>query len=529
MQNVSYFPLPQTSTSLSHTIYGPSSLDPDQRPEFGTYIEWNYNADLLAVGSPHYGATDEGAIFVYNANQELVWSLLGSAKERIGGRISISNNYIAVGRRSAIEIYDTNTGDVISQVLGTMPGNDVNFVKNNLIIVGEDPFGTRQGQARIFTANGLNWTAQTVSGLMLPEGRFGWVVAASNDGARIAISAPNASPDFSKQGYVQVLERNVDGGWEQLGDILFGVEENGQFGFSLAMSGDGNTVVVGAPGTTDGGVTVFRFDNTGWQQIGATLIAKETGTRFGRSVAVSHYGQRIAATSFFFDGFRGHARVFDFINDGWVAQHDVEGTDDQGRLGWGNFGLALSRGGSVLTVGAVWADTENGELTGLVEIVDLEGSDGSILLPTTSPGASPTISPSSITMAPIIHHSFDPAGDVGSPNTGPSLITKAPTMSPSRMSSTAPSRSPSLLASSWPSASPSIQPIRSPSEAPSNSPSNAPSIDPTDGLTASPTEPTEDQRPDPVTVARIDGDDESSAPSLAVSTMLGAVIVIHMI
>ena len=169
LQNVSYFPLPQTSTSLSHTIYGPSSLDPDQRPEFGTCIEWNYNADLLAVGSPHYGATDEGVIFVYNANQELVWSLLGSAKERIGGRISISNNYIAVGRRSAIEIYDTNTGDVISQVLGTMPGNDVNFVKNNLIIVGEDPFGTRQGQARIFTANGFDWTAQTVSGLMLPE------------------------------------------------------------------------------------------------------------------------------------------------------------------------------------------------------------------------------------------------------------------------------------------------------------------------------------------------------------------------
>ena len=404
-QPISYFSLPQASPSLSPTSYaidtidGLASLNPDEDPLFGARIEWNNDYGTLAVGAPHHGETSQGAIFVYDASYQLLWYLVGDGTEGLGGRFSFSDNLIAVGRLAVIEIYDAQTGGMVGQPIESQRGNDVNLVNDNLLIIGEDRDSSRQGRIRILNYEDGDWIQLFSIPGFFAEGRCGWVVAASESGDRIAVSSPNASSDFNKQGYVLVMER-TNGRWGQVGDVLYGAVERGQFGFSLAMSGDGTTIVVGSPGTNDGGVASFRLDTSEgtWQQVGSTIVAKDTGMHVGRSVAVSHDGQRIATTSFFFDTHRGHARVFDLVEGEWVPAHEVEGTNQLDRLGFGNFGLTLSPDGTILTVGAVLADTENGERTGQVQIADLERAAGTLANDAffSAPSAMPSGEPSPI-------------------------------------------------------------------------------------------------------------------------------------
>lgn len=392
-----------------HTIAGfPSLRGSSQDPLFGARVDWNKAYTILAVGSPYYGATSQGAIFVYDSSYQLLWSLQGEDGEGIGVRFSLSKTWIAIGRRSTIEIYEAATGTRMGLSIASQLGNDVALVNDSLLIIGEDRDTTRQGRIRIlhYEKDSGTWLEDPSIPGPFTEGRFGWVVIANDNGDRIVVSSPNASPDLIRQGTVLVMEQ-VNNQWTQIGPLLVGTVENAQFGFSVAMSGDGNTIVVGSPGTDYGGVYCFQLDTTqdSWKQIGSTIFAKETGMRFGRSVAVTQNGQRIAATSFVYDSHRGHARVLDLVRGEWITTKEIEGTHQLDRLGYGNFGLSLSADGSILTVGAVWANTTNGERTGEVQVVDL---DSVTLTGTDSPSKFPN--PSTVPSGtPSIHRSSNPS------------------------------------------------------------------------------------------------------------------------
>ena len=403
---------------------------------------------------------------MYDRNNYIKWSLAGNPFEAIGARLSLSETCVAVGRKTTIEIYSAYTGEMKGTPVQSMLGNDLTLVNDELLVVGEDRYNNRQGQVRIvmYNENSDTWNPfQTLSGLQLTESRFGWVVVASEDGNRIAISAPNASPNFFRQGYVQVMERDAGGLWQPLGSILYGSVQDGQFGFSLAMSGDGGTVVVGAPGTNDGGVRVYRIGVGDWELIGTVLIAKGSGIRFGRSVAVSYDGDRIVASSSFYDRSRGHARVFDLIDDKWIEQYDIEGLVVGDWLGWGNFGLSLSPDGSTLSVGSVLANNLENKATGAVNIFELKRVTSKP--PTASAAPSTPTLPLVEVVSPPIVASQSPASAF--PNTtGP---TSFPTSPPYRNLTSQPSPEPT-------SKHPEVSP---PSDIQSTKPTSRPTLPPT--------------------------------------------------
>jgi hypothetical protein len=458
---------------------------------------------MWAAAAPHYGDADHGGIFVYDSNNDVQWSLVGNPLEAIGGRLSLSDTCIAIGRKSTIEVYSAYTGAMKGNPVKTLSGNDVSLVNDELLIIGEDRYNNRQGQVRIMNYNerSNSWNPfQTLSGLQQTESRFGWVVVASEDGSRIAVSAPNASPNFSRQGYVQVLERDASGLWQPLGSTLYGAVEEGQFGFAVAISGDGSTVVVGSPGTNDGGLRVYRIDNGDWALIGPALIAKGSGIRFGRAVAVSYHGDRVAATSFFYDRTRGHARVFDLIDETWIEQYDIEGSMVGDWLGWGNFGLNLSPDGSTLKVGSVLEDNLEGNSTGSVHIFDLKTMNSK---PTATPSVVPSPqlvlveSPGTTTASPITTKPFSlptaPTVSVLGPSSQPYIYatsqpSPAPTPIPTdRPTSSFPhliSNNPEALAppevqTSPPSPRPTLTPLARPSLRPNTTPLSLSTIHPT--------------------------------------------------
>jgi FG-GAP repeat len=88
---------------------------------------------------------------------------------------------------------------------------------------------------------------------------FGHDVAISADGNRVAVSArfynDGLGPD---SGYVRVLDWNEAAStWDQYGLDINGVAANDRFGYSIAMSADGTRIAVTAP-NADGGDSAWE-------------------------------------------------------------------------------------------------------------------------------------------------------------------------------------------------------------------------------------------------------------------------------
>src|SRR4029077_3001429 len=100
------------------------------------------------------------------------------------------------------------------------------------------------------TGTGPPGSATVTAGPMLSPsyetggGRIGTSVAVSEDGNTALVGAPG---DNGSQGAAWVFTRSASGAWEQQGDKLIPYDRvgNGGFGQSVALSADGNTALIG--------------------------------------------------------------------------------------------------------------------------------------------------------------------------------------------------------------------------------------------------------------------------------------------
>src|SRR5262249_61793040 len=104
------------------------------------------------------------------------------------------------------------------------------------------------GAAWVFRRSGSTWTQQAKLTGDHEDGQasFGSSVAVSADGSTVLVGGPFDGKD-TEVGAVWVFTRS-GGTWSQQGPKLTGtgVPAFGAFGWSLALSGDGNTALVGA-------------------------------------------------------------------------------------------------------------------------------------------------------------------------------------------------------------------------------------------------------------------------------------------
>jgi len=85
--------------------------------------------------------------------------------------------------------------------------------------------------------------------------------------------------------------------WIQLGQDIDGEAARDESGYSVSLSGDGNTLVIGAPfndgnGTDAGHARVYRFDGANWTQIGQDIDGEAAFDKSGFSVSLSEIGRR---------------------------------------------------------------------------------------------------------------------------------------------------------------------------------------------------------------------------------------------
>jgi hypothetical protein len=228
------------------------------------------------------------------------------------------------------------------------------------------------------TAGSSDWEkiGQTIEG---NGDAFGYRLDLNEDGNILVIGAPKNNEMGENAGLVRVYKYMTSDSWVQIGQDVKGLEAAVEFGWDVAISDDGRTFVasarVGNPDGLKGAgyVQVYTFDFTEdqWIQLGQLLAGEAAADVFGRSVAMSSSGGRVAIGSTFGGGGKGRIYVYDYSdeNDVWEELGKViDGLEDQD---WQDT-VDLSADGNILAIGTDGHDT-NGSNSGMARVYRLEG------------------------------------------------------------------------------------------------------------------------------------------------------------
>ncbi|OOE69728.1 hypothetical protein BZG20_02030 [Salinivibrio sp. IB868] len=297
----------------------------DASDEFGYFAELSKDGETLAIGAINESSNATGI----NGNQT------NNATQSSGAVYIFRYVNHAWQQEAYIKASNTDTDDIFGHSLSLSedgstlvvgaPGEDsaatgVNGTQN-------DESSTNSGAAYVFTRDNNTWSQQAYlkASNTHSNDEFGWSLALSADGNRLAVSAykessnttgidgNQADTSFSGSGAVYIFNRDSGNTWSQ--DTYIKASNTGasdQFGYSIALSNNGNTLAVGAryedsdatgingdesnnAATGSGAVYVFNHDGNSWSQE-AYLKASNTESNdsFGASVELSANGNTLA-------------------------------------------------------------------------------------------------------------------------------------------------------------------------------------------------------------------------------------------
>ena len=164
----------------------------------------------------------------------------------------------------------------------TWQGNSVAIsADGNTAIVGGPGDSLDAGAAWVFTRSGQVWSQQ--GSKMVGTGaagtaQQGWSVAISGDGNTAIVGGPTDDYDADDSAFVGAawVYTRSGGAWTQQGSKLVGTDAVGaaQQGVSVAISADGNTAIVGGEGDISfaGAAWVYTRSGGAWTQQGNKLV-----------------------------------------------------------------------------------------------------------------------------------------------------------------------------------------------------------------------------------------------------------------
>ena len=258
-----------------------------------------------------------------NANQVKITDSIGASGDQFGTSVAIAkyNKTIAIGARYDDNGATANTGSVNvftyngtwnneTKIHGTNAGDQlgvsVSLSENgNTLLIGV-PYGdsgatSNCGTALVYTRSGTTWSLEATLSASdkAANDEFGISVSLSNDGNTALIGAYyDAVGSNTNQGSAYVFTRSGTTWSEQQKLTDSGGAANDFFGFAVALSGDGDTALIGAylddtggATTKEGSAVVFTRSGTTWsQQTKLTDSAGAGGDQFGVSVSLSNDG-----------------------------------------------------------------------------------------------------------------------------------------------------------------------------------------------------------------------------------------------
>jgi len=318
--------------------------EPDEC-RFGSALALSASGETALVGAPSANGR-EGAAFVFTHSGSS-WSgvELTSPDATVGGRFGYSvalsdDGELALigapGERHGRGVAYMFSGSGMSWAPQGTPlsaqseaseghfGKSVALSGNGEVaLIGAPDEEEHHGGAWVFdSADGFALGARLTGAGVLPAARYGSGVALSDDGEEALVGAPDQSGagDVHDAGAAWTFTRSPSGDdagaqWSEQAPMLTGAgEANEQFGYSVALSPEGDTAVVGAPHAMEDEGEAWLYERSGpaWGRP-IQLVSSETsgkGPRFGKSVAACAKGEAVLVGAPGNDRRRGVAWVF---------------------------------------------------------------------------------------------------------------------------------------------------------------------------------------------------------------------------
>ncbi len=366
---------------------------------FGYSVALSNDGNTLAVGAiyedsnaagingdeSNASALNSGAVYVFTRTTSGTWT---------------QEAYIKASNTDSSDIFGFNI--TLSSDGNTLAVSAIDEDSNATGINGDESNddSSASGAVYVFTSSSGIWTQEAYIKASNTGGgdNFGFSIALSADGNTLAVSAINESSNATgingdesnssagASGAVYVFTRS--GTWTQ--EAYIKASNTGsfdQFGYSVALSSDGNTLAVGAIGEgsnatgingddsdnnlfSSGAVYVFTRSTTWIQEAYIKASDINSGDFFGYSVALSNDGNTLAVGAINEDsnatGINGDdsnssagasGAVYVFTRSGtWMQQAYIKASNTGSSDVFGQ-SIALSDNGSTLAIGAYFEDS----------------------------------------------------------------------------------------------------------------------------------------------------------------------------
>jgi len=301
---------------------------------FGASVALSADGDTALIGAPG-DAEERGAAWVFTRSGE---------------------TWIQQGRSLAGGEEENGTGYFGASVALSAEGD--------IAVVGGDRDDDGVGAAWVFRRADESWTGgEKLTAELMTEGEESEGVASGGFGSSVALSASGdtvliGGPESGEVGAAWVFTRSSEE-WIQQGEALVSLEEGaavGGFGSSVALSAEGDTALVGGPESGGTGAAwVFARSGETWTQQGGKLTGGEevgSGGLFGASVALSLDGHTALIGAPGAAEARGAVWVFARSGEHWAQQGGAL-TGGEEEIGSGEFGssVALSSEGDTALIG----------------------------------------------------------------------------------------------------------------------------------------------------------------------------------
>jgi hypothetical protein len=236
----------------------------------------------------------------------------------------------------------------------------------NTAIVGGIGDDANAGAAWVYTRSvGGIWTvaAKLVGFGAIGSASQGFSVAISADGNTSVVGGIG---DNTFAGAVWIFIRN-GGVWAQQGFKLVGTGAvgNAQQGVAVSLSADGNTLIVGGNRDNNfaGAVWVFTRNGNAWSQQGSKLTVTDAigDSRFGISVDLSSDGNTAIIGGHTDNANAGAAWIFTRSDTSWTAQTKLSGSGAIGNARYGR-SVSISSDGNTAIVGGYEDDAAKGSV-----------------------------------------------------------------------------------------------------------------------------------------------------------------------
>ncbi|KAJ1444077.1 hypothetical protein B484DRAFT_321177, partial [Ochromonadaceae sp. CCMP2298] len=146
------------------------------------------------------------------------------------------------------------------------------------VALGDFSAGTG-GEVNIYDWTISGWIKQgTTLTAETEQDNFGQAISLSKNGKHLAVGAPYALDSDRNQGYVKIYQW-TGSNWDQVGNTLFGQTIYDEFGYAVDFNSDGSIVAIGAPSSNRvafelGEVRMYHWTGTDWTQMGESLYEK---------------------------------------------------------------------------------------------------------------------------------------------------------------------------------------------------------------------------------------------------------------